>query len=138
MTQSPLPDEIHSVLQNGVPAVLVTCSAAGVPNATIISQAYYVDAGHVALSFQFFSKTIENVRENPRASLLLSDIATGESWTLDIEYDRSETDGPVFDEMEMQIEAIASATGMSGIFKLRAADVYRVLAFDRCPFSAGA
>jgi hypothetical protein len=138
MTQGPLPDAIHTVLQNGVPAVLVTCSAAGVPNATIISQAYYVDAGHVALSFQFFSKTIENVRENPRASLLMSDIAGGESWVLDIEYDHSETDGPVFDEMEMQIEAIASATGMSGIFKLRAADVYRVLAFDRCQFSAGA
>jgi hypothetical protein len=29
--------------------------------------------------------------------------------------------------MDMELEAIASLTGMSGVFKLRAADVYRVL-----------
>jgi hypothetical protein len=133
-----LPDAIRPVLQNGVPAIIVTCSAAGVPNATIISQAYYVDPEHVALSFQFFNKTIKNVRENPRASLCLNDIAGFGNWVLDIEYERSETDGPVFDEMDMQIEAIASATGMSGIFKLRAADIYRVRSVERLAAGAGA
>lgn len=133
--EGPLPDAIRPVLQNGVPAILVTCSAAGVPNTTVISQAYYVDATHIALSFQFFNKTIRNVRENPRASLCLNDLAGCENWTLDIEYERSETDGPVFDEMDMQIEAIASATGMSGIFKLRAADVYRVRSFERLSYA---
>ncbi|HJQ97711.1 MAG TPA: pyridoxamine 5'-phosphate oxidase family protein [Candidatus Polarisedimenticolaceae bacterium] len=121
-----LPDEIRSVLDNGVPCVLATCSADGAPNATIISQAYYVDPKRVALSFQFFSKTIRNVRENPHASLCLSDFERNLFWVLDLEYERSETEGPIFDEMDMQIEAIASATGMSGIFKLKAADIYRV------------
>ena len=50
-------------------------------------------------------------------------------WILDVEYDHSESDGPIFDEMDMRIEAIASASGMAGIFKLRAADVYRVKSF---------
>jgi uncharacterized protein len=135
MSDARLPDAIRPVLQNGTPAILVTCSAAGVPNTTVISQAYYVDATHIALSFQFFNKTIRNVRENPRASLCLNNLPGMENWILDIEYDRSETEGSIFDEMDMQIEAIASMTGMSGIFKLRAADIYRVRSCERVTYA---
>ena len=136
MTGAYLPDEIKPVMDNGVPSVMVTCSAAGVPNATVISRVHYVDETHVALSFQFFSKTIQNVRENPRAFVCLHDIVGHANWVLDLEFQRSETEGPIFDVMDMQIEAIASATGMSGIFKLRAADIYRVLSAARKPFAA--
>ena len=132
-----LPDEIRPVLENGVPAVMVTCSAAGVPNVTVISQVYYVDERHAALSFQFFSKTIRNVRENPRAYVWVSDVVGSASWILQLEFERSETEGPIFDVMEMQIEAIASVTGMSGIFKLRAADIYRVLSAEKLPWVEG-
>ncbi len=128
-----LPDEIRPALDNGWPALVVTCSAAGVPNATVVSQVYYVDSGHVALSFQFFSKTVSNVRENPRAWVGLADHLNGANWALELEFLRSESDGPVFDAMDMQIEAIASATGMSGIFKLRAADIYRVISVEKVP-----
>jgi hypothetical protein len=135
MSTSHLPAEIRPVLDNGIPAVMVTCSGAGVPNATVISQVYFVDEDHVALSFQFFSKTIKNVRENPRAYVSLSDIAGRAHWALQLEFQRSETEGPIFDAMDMQIEAIATATGMSGIFKLRAADIYRVLSVERLPYA---
>jgi len=133
-----LPDDIRPVLDNGVPAVMVTCSADGVPNVTVISQVYFVDDAHVALSFQFFSKTIRNVRENPRAYVMVSDVIGLASWVLEAGFQRSETEGPIFDAMDMQIEAIASATGMSGIFKLRAADVYRVLSVSRLSHTGGA
>jgi hypothetical protein len=126
-----LPDEIRPVLDNGIPAIMVTCSADGIPNVTVISQVYYVDPSHAALSFQFFSKTIRNVRENPRASVWLTDLATTSMWILQLEFQRSETEGAIFDAMDMQIEAIASATGMSGIFKLRGADIYRVLSAEK-------
>jgi hypothetical protein len=126
-----LPDDIKPVMQNGIPATVVTCSADGIPNTTIISQVYYVDPAHVALSFQFFNKTIRNVRENPHACVALNDVLGDAKWILDVQYDHSETEGKIFEEMDMQIEAIASATGMSGIFKLRAADIYRVKSFRK-------
>jgi hypothetical protein len=129
-----VPEEIKPVMKNGVPALLVTCSATGVPNTTVISQVYWVDEEHVALSFQFFNKTVRNIRENPFASVCLTDLVKGGNWMLGIEFDHSETEGPVFDEMDMQIEAIASATGMSGIFKLRAADIYKVRSCRKLSF----
>ena len=122
------------MLDNGVPAMIATCSGDGTPNATIISSVYYVDETHVALSFQFFNKTIRNVRENPRAWAGVTDFLGQGDWLLDLEFERSETEGPIFDAMDMQIEAIASATGMSGIFKLRAADIYRVLSVEKRPY----
>jgi hypothetical protein len=134
MTPARLPQEIRAVLDNGVPAVMVTCSAGGTPNVTVISQVYRVDETQVALSFQFFSKTIRNVRENPRAWVGVTDFIGQADWVLALEFERSETEGPIFDAMDMQIEAIASATGMSGIFKLRAADIYRVLSVEKQPY----
>jgi len=135
MRAAQLPAEIRPVLDNGIPAVMVTCSADGKPNVTVISQVYYVDDTHAALSFQFFSKTIRNVRENPRAYVCVADIVGRAHWVLQLEFQRSEIEGPIFDAMDMQIEAIASATGMSGIFKLRAADIYRVLSVERLPYA---
>ena len=135
MTTTTLPAEIHPVLENGLPAVMVTCSADGIPNVTVISQVYFVDEHHAALSFQFFSKTIRNVRENPRAFVCLTDIAGQADWVLQLRFQRSETEGATFEAMDMQIEAIASATGMSGIFKLRAADIYRVLSVEKLPYA---
>jgi hypothetical protein len=134
MRLTKLPPEIRSVLDGGSPSVMVTCSADGKPNTTVISQVYYVDETHAALSFQFFSKTIRNVRENPRAFVCVFDFPGRTYWMLQLEFQRSETEGPIFDAMDMQIEAIASMTGMSGIFKLRAADVYRVVSVERVQY----
>ena len=134
MRLTSLPPEIRPVLDNGGQSVMVTCSADGTPNTTVISQVYYVDDTHAALSFQFFSKTIRNVRENPRAFVCVFDFDGRAYWMLQLEFQRSETEGPIFDAMDMQIEAIASMTGMSGIFKLRAADVYKVLSVERVQY----
>jgi hypothetical protein len=126
-----LPNEIKPATQGVIPSHVATCALDGTPNITTVSQVYYVDPDHVALSYQFFSKTIKNIRENPRALVWMINPETLESWDLEIEYDHSETSGPVFDSMDMQIEAIASMTGMKGIFKLRAADIYRVISVTK-------
>jgi uncharacterized protein len=122
-----LPDEIRAAMQGVIPSHVVTCSADGTPNASVISQVYYVDADHVALSHQFFNKTKRNIEENPKAAVWLIHPDTFETWDLELAFDHSETSGPIFDAMSMQIEAIASLVGMKGIFKLRAADIFRVV-----------
>jgi len=126
-----LPEEIKPAMQGVIPSQIATCSVDGTPNVTVVSQIYYVDPDHVALSYQFFSKTIQNIRENPRAQAWVISPETFDSWDLEIEYDHSETEGPIFDVMDMQIEAIASMTGMKGIFKLKAADIYRVISVTK-------
>ena len=37
----------------------------------------------------------------------------------------------MFDEMDMKLEAIASMSGMSGIFELKGADIYTVLSISK-------
>ena len=126
-----LPDEIKAAMQGVIPSHVVTCSADGTPNASALSQVYYVDADHVALSHQFFNKTKRNVQENPKAAVWLIHPESFDTWDLELEFDRSETSGPIFDAMDMQIEAIASMVGMKGIFKLKAADIFRVVSVTK-------
>ena len=126
-----LPDEIKAAMQGVIPSHVVTCSADGTPNASAISQVYYVDEDRVALSHQFFNKTKRNVQENPKAAVWLIHPESFDTWDLELEFDHSETSGPIFDAMDMQIEAIASMVGMKGIFKLRAADIFRVVSVTK-------
>jgi uncharacterized protein len=126
-----LPHALKAAMQGVIPSHVVTCSRDGIPNATAISQVYYVDPDHVALSHQFFNKTVRNVRENPRAMVWVISPETLDTWDLELEYGHSETSGPVFEAMDMQIEAIASMVGLKGIFKLRSADIYRVISVTK-------
>jgi len=128
-----IPPEAKAAMQGAVPATVVTCSREGVPNVIHVSQVFYVDPTHVALSFQFFNKTACNVSENPIVEILCFDPASGDRWTLDAVFLRRETEGPVFDHMDMQLEAIASMTGMAGTFKLRGSDIYEVRSIERTP-----
>ncbi|HYQ00354.1 MAG TPA: GAF domain-containing protein [Polyangiaceae bacterium] len=111
-----------------IPSIITTCSRSGVPNVTYLSQIFRVDERRIALSCQFFNKTKQNVAENPFANVELIDPLTFQTYDLDLRYAHSEISGPLFEKMATRIQAIASHTGMLGVFKLLSADVYEVLA----------
>lgn len=128
---SMIPEELHPAFQGIYPAVITTCSAEGEPNATIISQVYYVDPDHVALSYQFFGKTNRNIEQNPYATVLIIHPESIVTYHLELRFIRRETEGDLFEQMAMQLAAIASMTGMEDIFKLRGADIYEVRAITK-------
>lgn len=123
---SPSLHAIRRCFEGAIPAVIATCAADGTPNVAYLSQVHYVDEQHVALSFQFFSKTRENVLANPHAMAQVIDPATGGQYQLTLEYLRTETSGPLFEYMKARLAGVASHTGMSKVFVLRGSDVYRV------------
>jgi len=123
--------ELHLCFEGMIPAVIATASADGAANVTHLSKVHLVDDEHVALSNQFFSKTVRNLAENPYACVLVVDPATYDEYRLDLRYERTERRGPVFERLQRDVEAVAALTGMQGVFKLRSADVYRVVALER-------
>lgn len=120
-------DAIRRCLDGDIPASIATCSPEGVPNITLLSQVQYVDGCHVALSYQFFNKTRENILANPFAVVEVIDPVTGAVYQLSLNYLRTETAGPLFENMKAKLAGIASHEGMTGIFRLLGSDVYRVL-----------
>ena len=117
---------LRRCFEGAIPAAIATCSRDGTPNVSYISEVHYVDTQHVALSFQFFSKTRQNVLENPRATVVVIHPDSGAQYRLAVRYLRTEESGPLFECMKAKLAGIASHTGMTGVFRLRGSDVYRV------------
>ena len=124
-------DKHLPAMQGMFPSWITSCSKEGEPNTTVISQIWYVDKNHVALSFQFFNKTKKNISQNPYAFATIVNPTSFDMYNLELKYSRTESEGDLFDEMDMKLEAIASMSGMSGIFELKGADIYNVLSINK-------
>jgi adenylate cyclase len=122
---------IWRCFQGVIPSLIASADATGLPNVAYVSQVYLLDEQHVALSQQFFNKTRRNVAENPHATVEVYDPVTMQAYRLRLKFLRSEKSGPLFDTMKLRIEAIASHTGMEGVFRLIAADIFEVLRAEK-------
>jgi hypothetical protein len=117
---------IRACLEGAIPATAATCAPDGTPNVAVISQVVYVDDGHVALSFQFFNKTRQNILANPCATVLVLDPITARQYRLHLRYLRTEAQGALFEQMRAQLSGIASHEGMGEVFVLKGSDIYAV------------
>lgn len=120
-------EAIRACLDGGLPSIVATSAPDGTPNVAYASQVHYVDGEHVALSFQFFSKTRENVLAHPYAQVQVIEPVSFRHFRLRVQYLRTETEGALFEYMKAQLAGIAAHSGMDKVFVLRGADVYRVL-----------
>ena len=126
-------DDLERCFGGAIPAILTTASPDGVPNIMYLSRAHKVDDDRIALSNQFMSKTARNLAANPRADLLLCDPHTHDEYRLTLHYERTDRRGHVFDRLRADIDSLAALVGMQDVFRLRAADIFRVLAIEEVP-----
>ncbi len=126
-------ESLRRSLEGIVAAFLATCDSDGAPNVSMISQVHFVDNEHVALSYQFFNKTRRNVLLTRMATVLVTDPVTVAVHRLDLDYEETQTDGPVFEAMKAKLAGIASHHGMEGVFRLLGADIYRIRSIEAVP-----
>jgi predicted pyridoxine 5'-phosphate oxidase superfamily flavin-nucleotide-binding protein len=122
--------DIAACFEGIIPAEIATASADGEPNVTHLSRVHMLDDERVVLTNQFFSKTTRNLAENPIACVCVIDPTNYDSYRLLVQYERTERRGPLFDRLRRDVDAIAALTGMEGVFKLKSADIYRVLELE--------
>jgi hypothetical protein len=118
--------DLRNSFEGVIPSVIATLDADGVPNVSYLSHVYYVDDDHVALSNQYFSKTLANVRLHGVATVLIIDARTGAQHLLDLQFETAHESGDLFDQMSAHLDVMSGLEGVGDMMKLRSADVYRV------------
>jgi adenylate cyclase len=119
-------DRLATCFEGVVPSIIATAAADGTPNVSYLSHVVRVDDCRVALSNQFFAKTAANVRANRTAALLVVCPRSGDQYLLDIVWETMLDHGPIFDLTDRALTAAIAQTGMAGIMRLRAVDIFRV------------
>jgi predicted pyridoxine 5'-phosphate oxidase superfamily flavin-nucleotide-binding protein len=128
-----IPPEAENIFNGMATIALATSDPDGTPNVTYVSQLWYVDDRHVAISNQFHNKTSRNLDANPKAHIRAVDVTDLSRWALDVDLVRRESEGPVYEDMAAQLEVIASMCGMTDVFTLRSADIYEVKHIEYIP-----
>ena len=114
-----------------VPVVFATTSASGVPNVTFLTRALPVDGERIALSNQFMSKSSRNLAEVTTACLMMVRPDTHDEFRVWIEFEQTVRRGQIFDRLRNELATIAALSRMQDVFKLHAADIFRIARIER-------
>jgi adenylate cyclase len=125
--------EVMACLEGLIPASIGSASRDGIPNVTWLSIVHRLDSTHLGISRQFLRKTSSNMEENLSLQLLMFHPRTGVQYHFNLQHERTETAGTHYDRMRTQLEAIASQSGMSAVFKLAGIDVCQVVSIEEVP-----
>lgn len=124
---------VRRMLEGLMPPSMTTVTPDGMPHVNHVSLAEYVDEHHVALTWQFQNASRANILATRRACLSFDDPTSGAGFVMQLQYLRTEVEGPLFERLRAKLAGIASHSGMEAVFQLRGADVYRVLELRRVP-----
>lgn len=122
---------LRGAMEGIAASILCTCDAEGQPNVSMISQVHWVDDRHVALSWQFFNKTLANLLATGKACVELFDPVTHARHRLHLDHVETRTEGPLFEMMKARLAGIASHHGLEGVFRLLGADIFRVAGIEQ-------
>ncbi|MES2902069.1 MAG: GAF domain-containing protein [Pseudomonadota bacterium] len=127
------PDAIRACFEGVIPGTIATADLDATPNIAYVSQVQYIDAEHIALSYQFFNKTRQNLLATRYGMVMVTDPHTAAQYRMKVEFLRTERAGPLFESMKAKLAGLASHAGMSDVFQLLGADVFRVHTLDKVP-----
>ncbi len=122
-------DSIPGAFEGTIPATIATCSQDGTPNVSYLSIVRRVDNERIAVTNQFLSKTVRNLRVNPQVCVRVVDLTDMAQYDIEGRFVVAQTSGELFESVRIQLDAVAAQTGMAGTFRLRSVDMISV---DRC------
>lgn len=126
-------DAIRACFEGVIPGTIATADLDATPNIAYVSQVQYIDSEHIALSYQFFNKTRQNLLSTRHGVVSVIDPHTAAQYRMKVEFVRTERAGPLYESMKAKLAGLASHAGMSDVFQLLGADVFRIDALELVP-----
>lgn len=109
-----MPSEVQALFKEVEDVVFTTAREDGQPNSCIVGMKAIIDDETVYMSDQFFKKTLENVKANPKVSVVF--------WKGAEAYElygtaRYVNEGPEFEEQKAWVDAAFQSKGMPIVAK---------------------
>ncbi len=122
-----MPKECQDMINDCQTAAFSTCSLDAVPNAVPVGVKRVVDDETVMVSDQFLNKSLKNLQANPHVALTVWDDSSGFQVKGTVTY---ENEGPRYEEMAAQVDAMFSKIGLDykskGVCFISVEEVYSV------------